>query len=210
MEASIERDTSVNADVQKAVRMAIAATEKRDYGTALTLFNHVYGNPDFNAPAEGLSYWGLCVAIAEKQTKKGVDLCRQAMEREFYDSTHHANLVRLHLTKGNRKLAVQAMEEAMLSIPGDQRLAQLRQQMGFRQHNPVPFLPRNNSLNQWLGRRKRGTGTRVRAASGGRDFAAATFELRNLQPLQMILFAFLGFATVFTITFYILYQRAYG
>lgn len=209
MEASSERDTSANADVQKAVRMAIAATEKRDYGTALTLFNHVYGNPDFNAPTEGLSYWGLCVAVAEKQTKKGVELCRQAMEKQFYDSTHHANLIRLHLTRGNRKLAVHAMEEAMHSLPDDQRLAQLRLEMGFRQHNPVPFLPRNSSLNHWLGKRKRGTGTRVRA-SGGREFAAATFELRNLQPLQMILFGFLGFATVFTITFYILYQRAYG
>jgi len=202
--------TSADADVQKAVRMAIAATEKQDYPTALTLFNHLYGNPALNAPADGLSYFGLCVAVSEKQTKKGVDLCREAIKHQFYDSTHHANLVRLHLAKGNRRLAVQAMDEALKSLPGDNRLVQLRRDMGFRQSNPVPFLPRNSSLNKLLGPRRRGTGMRNAKGDGAERVEARTFSLQQLQPIQMIIFGFLGFATMFTITFYVLYQRAYG
>jgi len=199
----------VDAEVQKAVRMAIAATEKKDYQTALTLFHHIYESPSLNAPADGLSYYGLCVALHEKQTKRGIDLCREAISQQFYDSTHHANLVRLHLAKGNRKFAVHAMDEALKSLPRDKRLVQLRGEMGFRQRNPVPFLPRESTLNRVLGPRRRGTGNRDVAADTG-PFETTSFNLQQLQPLQMILFGLLGFATVFTITFYVLYQQAYG
>lgn len=209
MEGAGTSGAAVDADVQKAVRMGIAATEKKDYQTALTLFNHVYGNPAFNAPTEGLSFWGLCVAVHEKQTKKGVELCRRAIEEQFYDSTHHANLVKLHLAKGQRKVAVQAIDEALEKLPNDKRLLELRTEMGYRQSKPVPFLPRGNALNAWLGVRRRGTGSRTRVAKSGGAHAGA-LDARPLQPMQMILFGFLGFATVFTITFYILYQQAYG
>ncbi len=209
MDAPAVTNATVDADVQKAVRMAIAATERKDYPTALRLFTHLYGNPMLNTPVDGLSYYGLCVALSEKQTKKGVDLCREAMRHQFYDSTHHANLIRLHLAKGNRKLAVQAMEEGLKGLPGDKRLTQLREEMGWRKRNPIPFLPRDNAMNQWLGARKRGQATSF-GAENASTASTTTFNLQRLQPLQMLLFGFLGFATMFTITFYILYQRAYG
>lgn len=209
MERSSANDASVDADVMKAVRMAISATEKKDYGTALTLFNHVYGNPAFNAPPDGLSYWGLCIAVAEKQTKKGVDLCRNAMQQQFYDSTHHANLVKLHLAKGNRKLAVHALEEALRSLPGDSRLTSLRGEIGYRQRNPVPVLPRDSGLNKWLGTKRRG---RVRRDRPSADSGGGTTEsgYQGLGPIQIMLIGFLGFALVFSTTFYYLYQQAYG
>lgn len=209
MTTSFASEESVDVDVSKAVRMAIAATEKKDYVTALTLFNHVYGNPALGRPADGLSYFGLCVAIAEKQTKKGIELCQEAIEKQFYDARHHANLVRLHIAKGKRRHAVRAMEEALRSLPSDERLLKLRKEMGYRTRNVVPFLSREHALNRALGVRKRGAGTResekVRSSASGPGN-----NLRNLHPLQMVLFRALRFATVFGITFYILYQHVYG
>jgi hypothetical protein len=203
-----ESGTQVEPDVQKAVRMAIAATEKKDYRTALTLFTRVYENPAFEAPPDGLSHYGLCVAIGERQTRRGVDLCRQGMKQQFYDSTHHANLVRLHLARRNRKLAVVALDEALQSLPGDTRLQDLRLEIGYRTHTPIPFLPRSSAINRWLGIRRRGSGTRLE--SSGHVGEASTWSLQSLQPLQMMIAGFLAFATVFSITFYVLYQQAYG
>jgi tetratricopeptide (TPR) repeat protein len=209
METTRAGGAPVDADVQKAVRMAIAATEKKDYQTALTLFHHLYEGSEVVAPADGLSHYGLCVAVHEKHTKKGIDLCREAISQQFYDSTHHANLVRLHLAKGNRRFAVQALDEALKSLPGDERLVQLRGEMGFRHRNPVPFLPRESTFNRILGPGRRGKGTRD-SAPESRSFEATSFNMQQMQPLQMILFGLFGFATIFSITFYILYQRAYG
>ncbi len=209
MTASTASDDA-SADVLKAARMAIAATQKKDYSTALTLFNQIYGNPAFDAPVDGLSYYGLCVALEEKQTKKGVDLCRKAIELQFYDSTHHANLVRLHMAKKNRKLAVKALEDGLKNLPEDKRLLDLRREIGFRESNPVPFLPRESTLNRTIGTRRRGNDRSPKNDSPARSNRGTSIDLQNLQPLQMILFGLLGFASIFSITFYIMYQQAYG
>jgi len=72
------------------INEAIAATREEDYLRALTLFVEVYGGEDapttMNAKAAtGLSYFGLCMALVQKKYKTAIDLCKRAMELEFYN-----------------------------------------------------------------------------------------------------------------------------
>ena len=105
--------TNEDIKVTEAIRVAIGAVEREDYEGALRLFREVYGRPELDAPPDGLSHYGLCVAIAEKQTNKGAQLCEEAIEAQFYDSSHHINLVRIHLKKGSRRRAIRALTRGL-------------------------------------------------------------------------------------------------
>ena len=113
------------------------------------------------------------------------------------------------MAKGNRRMAVRVLEESSRKLPGDKSLVRLRQEIGMRRRSPIPFLPRGNALNKMIGTRMRGRGSGTPAARRNRGGTGA-MTLQNLEPIQMLLFGLLGFASVFSLTFYILYQNAYG
>jgi hypothetical protein len=147
---------SGSQEVHTAIRMAAAAVERQDYKTAFRLLQAIYqtgGAP----PAEGLSLYGLCVAVVEKKTKAGIEHCNRAIERESYDSRHRVNLIKLYLAIGSRRKAVEVLERGLASTPDDDALIAMRDRMGYRHHNPIPFLDRDNPLNQLLGRKRRKT-----------------------------------------------------
>lgn len=184
--------------IQQAVRAAVAATDRGDYAGALKVFKAVYDTPGITAPPDGLSAYGLCVAIEEKQTKKGIDLCRAAISGQFYDSRHWINLVNLHLRKGDKPGALDVLREALAKMPNDASLLAMKPKVGLREAPPIGFLGHDNLLNRMLSRRRRG-GTQAGASGGGK-----------LHPVVMGLIVLVFFAAVFGGTFYVLYRQAYG
>jgi tetratricopeptide (TPR) repeat protein len=134
-----------------AIRAGIAATDRGDYKQGYHALAAAYGNGASQLPPDGLSHYGLCIAIVEKQTRKGAELCRLAISAQFYDSAHYANLIRLYLARGDRRQAVDTLHEALARLPEDWRLLRLRREMGYREKPVIPFLERNNPLNKTLG-----------------------------------------------------------
>ena len=135
---------------------AIEATKDEDYLRALTLFVDFYGGED--APthlntkaARGLSYFGLCLALVQKKYKPAIDLCKRAIELQFYNADHHANLARIYIAAGNRKKAVESVEAGLRIHPEDEYLRQVRKSLGIRARPAVPFLDRSNPINVSLG-----------------------------------------------------------
>lgn len=189
--------------LQQALRVAITATDRGDYAGAIKVFKAVYADPAIKAPPDGLSAYGLCVAMEEKQTKKGVDLCRAAIAAQFYDARHYCNLVNLHLRKANRKSAVEALEEGLGRMPSDSALLALREKMGFRSAPPIPFLSRDSFLNRMLSRKRGGRIPPRRERSSG-------FKVGNIHPLIAGMIVLFFFAAVFGGTFFVLYRQAYG
>ena len=175
-------DKPSDEQIQQAVKMGISATRKGDYKSALKVFKAVYGNPALKPPAEGLSYYGLAIAIGENKTSKGVDLCREAIKSQFFEGAHHANLVKLHLEKGNRKSAEEALTEGLGSVQGHKGLEALAGEMGI----PV------NSIKK-------------KSKGGG-----SGLDLKALPGWAIALAGLLFFAVVFGSTFFILYRQAYG
>jgi tetratricopeptide (TPR) repeat protein len=135
---------------------AILAARQEDFLRALTLFIDIYGtedSPPVRTPkdASGLSFFGLSLALMSKKYKPAIDLCRRAIDLEFYNGDHYANLARVYLAAGNRKKALETAEQGLKLVPEHQYLTQVRHTLGVRSRPSVPFLDRTNPINVSLG-----------------------------------------------------------
>ena len=139
------------------LNQAIEATKEEDYLRALTLFVDVYGGDDAptqlnSKSAKGLSYFGLCIALVQKKYKTAIDLCKRALELEFYNGDHYVNLMKVYVAAGNRKKALESVEAGLKLHPDDEALLDARRSLGVRARPAVPFLGRTNPINVSLGR----------------------------------------------------------
>ena len=135
---------------------AIQDAREGEYLQALTSFLDIYGtadSPPLNTPkaAGGLSWFGLCLALVRKEIKPAIDLCRRAVDLEFYNGDHYANLARVYLAGGNRKKAVETTEQGLKVAAGHAYLVEVRRTLGVRSRPALPFLDRTNPLNVSLG-----------------------------------------------------------
>lgn len=135
---------------------AIRAAREDDFLRALTLFLDVYGTDDpprIRAPKDaiGLSFFGLSLALVRKEMKPAIDLCRRAIELEFYNGDHYANLARVYASGGNRKKAIETAEQGLKLVPEHDYLLAVRKSFGLRSEPYVPFLDRTNPINVSLG-----------------------------------------------------------
>ncbi|HSP14629.1 MAG TPA: tetratricopeptide repeat protein [Thermoanaerobaculia bacterium] len=140
----------------RQIDVAIELTQQHDYLQALTRFLEIYGT-DGAAPvktgkdAVGLSYFGLCLALVQKKYKEGIDLCKRALDLEFYNGDHYVNLARIYLARGDRKKAVEVADSGLKVAPEHDELLEMRKELGIRARPAVPFLDRANPVNVTLG-----------------------------------------------------------
>ncbi len=134
---------------------AIAAAREDDFLRALTIFIDVYGTDEKTArtpkDGKGLSYFGLALALVRKEMKPAIDLCRRAIELEFYNGDHYANLARVYAAAGNRKKAIATADQGLKLAPEHAYLRAVRKSFGVRAQPYVPFLGRTNPINVTLG-----------------------------------------------------------
>ena len=135
---------------------AIVATRAEEYLRALTLFMDIYGTedaPPIKSPkdARGLSYFGLALALVRKEHKTGVELCKRAIDLEFYNGDHYANLARIHVAWNNRKKAVEVADAGLKVAPENDYLLKVRGDLGRRSRPALPILDRTNPINVSLG-----------------------------------------------------------
>ena len=142
--------------MHKQINEAIHLTKQAEYLEALTLFLDIYGSED--APpvqdakaASGLSYFGLSLALVQKKYRTAVDLCRRALDLEFYNGDHYANLAHVYLISGQRKKAYEIVQTGLRLLPEHEGLQRARRQLGVRSRPLVPFLDRSHPINVTLG-----------------------------------------------------------
>jgi tetratricopeptide (TPR) repeat protein len=87
----------------------------------------------------------------QKKLKPAIDLCRRAIELEFYNGDHYANLARVYVVAGNRRKALETLEQGLKLVPEHEYLLQVRKEMGVRARPAVPFLDRAHPINVSLG-----------------------------------------------------------
>ncbi len=155
--------------VKKEVDHAIVLAKSAEYLQALTLFLETYGTddaPPIRSPkdAAGLSYFGLCLALVKKEFKTAVQLCKRAIDLEFYNGDHYANLARVYAAAGNRKKAVETAESGLRLQPENEMLRAARRSLGIRSRPSVPFLDRANPINVSLGQTRHAKKVAERAA----------------------------------------------
>lgn len=137
------------------IEEAILAAREEDFLRALTIFIDVYGtdekSPRTPKESKGLSFFGLSLALVRKEMKPAIDLCRRAIELEFYNGDHYANLSRVYAAAGNRKKAIETAEQGLKLAPEHEYLISVRKSFGVRSEPYVPFLTRQNPINVSLG-----------------------------------------------------------
>ncbi len=139
-------------DSTESMRRGIQAVREEEYLLGLSLLSDAYASRRDVPPPDGLSYYGLCVALVQKKIKPAVDLCKKAIELQFYHAEHYANLARVYVAGENRKKALSTIDAGLKISPEDEALLALRRELGLRRKPAIPFLPRGNAINVMLGR----------------------------------------------------------
>ncbi len=97
-----------------------------------------------------LSFVGLSSVLTGDRS--GLNLCRRAAKDEHFDGDVFCNLVHAELKLGHRKQAVQAMQKGFSVDAEHIPLIELQEYIGERRPPIIPFLPRDNFLNRFLGK----------------------------------------------------------
>jgi tetratricopeptide (TPR) repeat protein len=146
----------MTTNILRRIDEAILMTEAGDHLKALTAFLEIYGTdeaPPLNSAkaASGLSFFGLSLALVQRKYKAAIDLCKRALDLEFYNGDHYANLTRVYMAAGNRKKAIETAEAGLKVVPDHDSLVKVRHELGVRSRPPVPFLDRAHPINVSLG-----------------------------------------------------------
>jgi len=142
--------------ILRRIDRAVLMTDNGQYLEALTEFLDIYGtedSPPLNSAkaASGLSYFGLCLALVQKKYRAAADLCKRAIDLEFYNGDHYANYARVYMLVGNRKRALETVEAGLKISPESDLLKKVRSELGVRARPAVPFLDRSHPINVSIG-----------------------------------------------------------
>lgn len=138
--------------MNKAIQEGILAVQEEDFLKGLNLLAEGYSGQVESVLPDGLSYYGLCLALVQKKYKPAIELCRKSIELQFYNPAHYANLSRVYVAAENRKRAIEAVDQGLKIFPDDELLLLVRAELGIRSRPAVPFLSRTNTLNRAIGR----------------------------------------------------------
>lgn len=105
-----------------------------------------------SVPSLFFAYLGYGLARFQGEVDEGLKLCRRAVELELYQPESHYYLAATYLLAGDRRSAIDAVEQGLQVDATHAGLQELLADLGKRRSPMVPFLPRRHALNRWLGR----------------------------------------------------------
>ena len=102
--------------------------------------------------ARYVSYYGLCLALTNGGLHEAVKACRTAARQEGYRPEVCWNLGRVLLLANKRREAHRALNWGLRMCPDHNGILGELRRMGERRRPVLPFLPRGNAINVFLGR----------------------------------------------------------
>jgi hypothetical protein len=138
-----------------AVDRGVAACRRSQWEEGLKLLGAVAeagGLSREDLPAAFYSYLGYGIVRFQGKKREGIRLCQHAIKLEFYRGEHYNNLARSYVEAGDKAAAARTVQEGLAVAPRDKRLRWLAEELGIRRKPVLPFLPRSNPLNVFLGR----------------------------------------------------------
>lgn len=101
-------------------------------------------------PYHLMSYYGLCLVVLRQDPTRGLALCKRAVDEAGNRTEFYWALGKAYLAMRRKPLAITAFQNG-LQIGDDTRLISELRRLGIRNPPPIPFLPRENFLNRYLG-----------------------------------------------------------
>ncbi|HEX9732769.1 MAG TPA: hypothetical protein VGG06_12370 [Thermoanaerobaculia bacterium] len=105
-----------------------------------------------SVPSLFFAYLGYGLARFHGEVDEGLRLCRRAVELELYQPESHYYLAATYLLAGDRRSAMDAIEQGLQVDATHPGLTELVADMGPRRSPVLAFLPRRHALNRWLGK----------------------------------------------------------
>lgn len=141
-------------DPTEALREGIRACRQGNWRAGLRLLTPLAQQEAKAGTLPGFfyAYLGHAIARCEGRRHVGLELCRHAVELQPFQPVNHLNLARTYLLIGNRRLALRSLKKGLAIDSTHRELLELSREMGVRRRPPIPFLPRENPLNRWLGK----------------------------------------------------------
>lgn len=97
-----------------------------------------------------LSCFGYCIAKERGQVSKGLNLCREALEKESGNPVHYLYMAKIHLLARQKVEALEVLRKGAALGLNDE-IAALLEQVGNRKPPLVGFLSRDHPINKYLG-----------------------------------------------------------
>ena len=135
----------------KALEMVRDALMKHEGGAEVlrTLDSTVFKRPP--VLPELLSLYGLCIVFAEGRLQKGSILCKIALEMDKEQPELYLNLGRVYMKAGQKNKAILTFRKGLSKTGRNSEMEQELEGLGVRARPPIPFLPRSNFLNKYIG-----------------------------------------------------------
>ena len=105
-----------------------------------------------NGNARYLSYYGLTVALLEKDIPRSINLCRSAIDHSPFYPELYFNLSRVYHEAGHRVNAIKTLREGLGFEKESPLLNMALRRLGVRRKPPIRFLPREHLLNKVIGK----------------------------------------------------------
>ena len=102
-------------------------------------------------PAKLQSYYGLCLAVHNHDIKGGLEHCRMALKREFFQPDLHLNLGKVYLKANQTASAVHIFYKGLKLDDGHAGILSELRKLGIRETPVIRFLPRGHFINRILG-----------------------------------------------------------
>ncbi|MCL4558644.1 MAG: hypothetical protein M1491_08475 [Deltaproteobacteria bacterium] len=106
----------------------------------------------FEIEARYLSYYGYLTGVVGHDYQRGIELCNEAIRKEFFHPDFYVNLGRLYLAINNKGMAVKVFYKGLRIDRTDQELLKEVKKLGIRKEPIFPFIKRGNPINKSLGR----------------------------------------------------------
>ena len=146
----LEQQVELDSTAQEGIALCRAG----DWRRGVDLLRTVASNQERSGELSGLfySYLGYGIARFDRRYREGLRLCRHAVKKEFFHPENFLNLARTHLLTGDRRGAIQAIEEGLRIDPENQDLRDYHTELGVRRAPVLAFLARDHVLNRILGK----------------------------------------------------------
>lgn len=127
----------------------LAYLKKDDMDLACTSFEKAYKLEKKNS--NYMSYYGMALAIRWGKIGQGLELCTQALKKEFFKADYYLNLGRVYLAAENKKGALTVFKKGLKFDHDNEELHEMLILLGVRKRQIIPFLKRSHPLNKTLG-----------------------------------------------------------
>ncbi len=154
-----ETDTNL---AHEKIAEAIELTRQEHFQDAIAIFEEYLpamtsgGIKEKRVAAGAVSYYGVCLAKLRHKYAEAVQYCNVSIKSNIFDPDHRYNLALVYLERDDRKAAVEALNSGLRLNPRHPRINRIFDEIGRRQKPPIAFLHRDNPINIWLGKKRRG------------------------------------------------------